>query len=222
MANNGRLPGVDHLTSAYFDAWENFGDEKFTTEELRNELLKESTEPENVSDETTIYSSLYRAATIGLVVFHGEKTFSVQITPEFSKEERHEVATNHIDRLWKEVEKERDRRAEQEREVEEKSVLTYDEDSFIRTFVGRNTDIEENLEGYFQAAFDPEEHTGVVLESWTSVAEAADKLAEDLTDDDLTSNVGLLYRFEKAGEEVTTDEKGEKVLRIYLKETRFS
>ncbi|WP_136688352.1 hypothetical protein [Halorhabdus amylolytica] len=165
---------------------------------------------------------MYRAATIGLILFHGDKTFSIQITPEDSEERRHEIATSHIDRLWEEIEAEQEKRSDEEEETEEKSVLIHNEDSFVRTFVGRETDIKDNLEGYFQAAYDPEEHTGVVLESWTSVAEAADELANQLTDDDLTSEAGLLYRFEKEGEEVTTDEDGEKVLRIYLNEVRFS
>jgi len=222
MSNSGQLPGVDRLTEIYFDAWENFAEEKFTPEELRNELLKESTEPDNVPDESAIYSSLYRAATIGLVLFHGDKTFNIQITPEDPEEKRHEIVTKHMDRLWEKVEQEEEKRIEESDDTDQKSILTHNSESYVRTFVGRKTDIKENLEGYFQAAYNPEEHAGVVLESWTTVADAADDLARKLTDNEKTSEIGLLYRFDKSEEEVTIDEEGEKVIRIYLKETRFS
>ncbi|ELZ95258.1 hypothetical protein C440_09277 [Haloferax mucosum ATCC BAA-1512] len=223
MVEEGRLPGINKLTEAYLDAWDQFGTNQFTAEGLRNELLRESNEPENVPDENSIYSSLYRAATIGLVTFHGDKKFSIRITPEDNKDVRHEVAVEHIDRLWVEIKDEYDERMSADKqENQDKSVIEYQENRYLRTFVGYNTDIKENLEGYFQAALDLDEHSGVVLESWVSVAEAADKLSNNLCNDEQMEDNGFLYRFKKEGEEITKDEDDERIIRIFLAETRFS
>jgi hypothetical protein len=98
----------------------------------------------------------------------------------------------------------------------------HNDETYLRTFVGHNTDVKEDLEGYIKATFEPDNHAGLVLESWTTVAEAANNLSSELSNDEKMESANFLHRFEIGDEELTTDEDNDSIFRVYLRETRFS
>jgi hypothetical protein len=68
MSESPQLPGIGKPTKTYLDAWEQFGGEIFSIEDLHKQLLRESTEPEKIPSQDTLNSRLARAAVAGVWV----------------------------------------------------------------------------------------------------------------------------------------------------------
>jgi len=219
-----KKPDIERITGRYLDAWEVFGDEKFTTDELETELLRKR-DPEDVPDSDKINQDLYRVSVIGLVEWFGDGQYRVSISPNADTEDWEELIENQTEWVHSEAaERLREREAESEDESSESDdsspeILEYDTEKFMSAYVGPDSNLDSQVR-YYQAALTPKSHDGVVLRSYQGVADATEKLAKEICDDNKISNTGCVYRFEIAEEEMV-DVGDDLEYRVYLKETKL-
>lgn len=216
-------PGIERITGRYLDAWEHFRDERFSVEDLENELLR-SRDPEEVPDASGINQDLYRVAHVGLVSWYGEGEYEVAISPEATDEEWSNRSQDHMNWVRQEVEERQEERAPEPEEEQEASegleddpeVLSHGDYDYMSSFVGGGSDLEGQAR-FYQAALSPDSHDGVVLRSYQQVASSADEIAEEVCDDSAMSETDCVYRFEVEDKEMA--ESGDDLeYRVYLRE----
>ncbi|WP_154020987.1 hypothetical protein [Haloarcula sp. CBA1127] len=223
MTPTAKKPDIERITGRYIDAWELFGDEIFSAEELETELLR-NRDPEDVPDSDKIDQDLYRVSVLGLVEWFGEGRYRVSIPPESDEEQWSDIIESQVSWVRSEIDARRDERRQKQDEPEERSkdepeVLEYDGNRYMSAFVGPNSNLNSQAR-YYQAALSPQDHDGVVLRSYQGVANATTKLAEKICDDEKMSDTDCVYRFEISDEEMA-DVGDDLEYRVYLKETRL-
>lgn len=215
-------PDIERITGRYLDAWEIFDEEKFTAGDLETELLR-NRDPDDVPDDSSIYQDLYRVSAYGLVHSYGNKEFQVAIPPESSDDEWSQRATEHMQWVRGEVVKRQEERSPEPEDSPadegDPKILAHNGGNYMSAFVGPNSDLDGQSR-YYQAVLSPGKHTGVVLRSYQNVAASTSKLADQICDDDIMSETGCIYRFEKADEKLV-DVDGDLEFRVYLDETRL-
>jgi hypothetical protein len=223
MPPESKKPDIEQITNRYIDAWEIFGHDRFTTEDLENELLRtEGRDPEDVPSDDKIYNDLYRLSKLGLVEWFGGKKYRVIISPEENENKWEKVFEEQMEWVRSEVEH---RIEEREEEPEEEQgglpdtpdVIEHNGNRFMSAFVGPSSEIDGQAR-YYQAALSKKEHDGVVLRAYQDVADSAENLAENITDDNKMSNTVCVYRFEIEDYEMDDDSDE---YRIYLSETKL-
>jgi hypothetical protein len=223
MMPDPQKPDIERITNRYIDAWEKFGDERFSTEELENELLR-SRDPEDVPSDDKINQDLYRISNLGLVKWFGEKEYQVALPPDSGEDIWKEVIEKQTSWVRSEVENRLEERVEEPEEDEKEfsdspEVIEHDNQRYMSAFVGPKSELEGQAR-YYQAALSPNEHDGVVLRAYQDVADSAEKLAEDITNDKEMSNTACVYRFE-VNDMVMEDLGDDLEYRIYLNETKL-
>ena len=213
---------ITRITNRYLDAWENFGHDSFTAEELETELLR-NRDPEDVPDSSSINQDLYRVVSLGLLNWYGEGEYEVAISPDADEEDWSERANEHMNWVKSEVAEREEEREDTSEGVseddDEPEIIRHNDADYMSAFVGPNSDIEGQAR-YYQAALSPNRHDGVVLRSYQNVASHTDEIAEQICDDRAMSDTDCVYRFE------TVDEEMEEVndnleYRVYLEEQRL-
>lgn len=222
MAPKKQKPDIEQITNRYLDAWETFGKERFTTDELETELLRQR-DPEDVPSDDQIYQDLYRATKLGIIDWFGGNKYQVTISPEATKQQWGELMEKHSTWVSSEISKRVDEREKEQTEDDqlddEPEIIEYDGQQYMSAFVGGSSDVQGQAR-YYQAALSPTEHDGVVLRSYQDVAGSAEKLAKKITDDDRMSKTVCVYRFEI--EDMKMEDLGDDLeYRIYLNETKL-
>lgn len=216
-------PDIERITGRYLDAWEHFENERFSVEDLENELLR-SKDPDEVPATSGINQDLYRVACVGLVNWFGEGEYEVAISPDSDDNEWEKRAQDHMGWVRQEVsERQEDRAPEPEEEQKSQGrlgndpdILSHDGKNYMSSFVGNNSDLEGQAR-YYQAALSPDRHDGVVLRSYQQVASSADKIADKVCDDSAISETDCVYRFEIEDKEMA-DVGDDLEYRVYLQE----
>ncbi|MWV38831.1 hypothetical protein [Natrialba sp. INN-245] len=223
MAPASQKPDVERITNRYIQAWEIFGEDRFSTDDLEKELLRKK-DPEDVPDSNKIYQDLYRTTMLGLVKWFGEGTYQVAISPKAGESDWDNLVTNQIDWVQSEVnnrieERREDQAEEKKDDPDGPEIIEYNGKNYLSAFVGPQSDIDGQAR-YYQAALKPSAHDGVVLRAYQDVADSAEKLSKEITDDDEISNTVCVYRFEVSDMKMEeTDDDME--YRIYLGETKL-
>jgi hypothetical protein len=223
MAPEPQKPDIERITNRYIDAWETFGKERFSVDDLENELLRQR-DPEDVPDANKINQDLYRVTQLGLVTWYGEGNYQVAISPESDSDDWKSVVEDHIEWIQSEIhsrleEREEDENEEDQASSEDPDIIEYNGEQYLSAFVGRDSDIDGQAR-YYQAALKPSTHDGVVLRAYQDVADSAEKLAEKITDDDKIKETVCVYRFSIHDTQMAeTDDDLE--YRVYLDETKL-
>lgn len=221
MAPEPKKPDITRITGRYIDAWEMFGTDIFSSDELETELLR-NRDPEEVPDSDKIDQDLYRVSGLGLVDWFGKGKYRVAISPDAGRKEWDGLIEQQTQWIHSETNKLLEEREEEVDSLEESDspeIIEYNGLKFMSAFVGPSSDLEGQAR-YYQAALSPDSHDGVVLRSYQGVANSTTELAEQVCDEDLISETDCVYRFEVAGEEMAkVDDDLE--FRVYLKETRL-
>ncbi|WP_251344072.1 hypothetical protein [Haloplanus halophilus] len=222
MAPESKRPDIKRITGRYLDAWEEFGDDRFTCEELETELLRKR-DPEDVPSAKSIYQDLYRVASLGLVEWYGENQYRVAIPPHADDRQWTTLIEAQIgwmrDRIGEALATRDDDEEPEEDERTDPEVLEHDGRRYMSAFVGPRSDLESQAR-YYQAALSPAKHDGVVLRSYQRVANSTKKLAERICDEKEMDDTDCVYRFELSDEEMV--EVGDDLeYHVFLSETRL-
>jgi len=227
MAPQPQKPDIERITNRYVDAWEAFGDDLFSVEELENELLRKR-DPENVPETNSIKNDLYRVSILGLVNWFGGGKYRVAIPPQTEDSDWNDLMENQIEWIRSEVAErteERKKAKEDEEEQNEEALsdsperINYDGSEYMSAFVGAQSEVEDQAR-YYQAALSPKKYDGVVLRAYQDVADSAEELAKSITNDDEMAETVCVYRFEIHDKEMV-DVGDHLEYRIYLSETEL-
>jgi hypothetical protein len=223
MAPEPKKPDIERITNRYVDAWESFEHERFSAEELENELLRIK-DPEDVPDADKINNDLYRISKFGLVDWFGGREYRVAISPEADEGDWRELVENQIEWVRSEIADRVEERVDETEETEQElsdtpEVIEHDEKNYMSAFVGPQSDVEGQAR-YYQAALSPKTHDGVVLRAYQDVADSAERLADEITDDGKMSETVCVYRFEIDDQEMA-DVGDNLEYRIYLNESKL-
>lgn len=224
MAPKPQKPDIERITNRYIDAWETFGEEKFSVDSLEKELLRQR-DPEDVPDADKINQDLYRVTLLGLVTWFGEGHYQVSVPPESDSSDWENLLEDQVEWIQSEVEDRVEERQENKEEEKEQSlsddpdIIQHDGQSYLSAFVGPNSDIEGQAR-YYQAALNPSTHDGVVLRAYQDVADSAEKLADEIVDNDRMSDTVCVYRFEINDTKMEENDEGLEY-RVYLNETKL-
>jgi hypothetical protein len=223
MAPDPQKPDIERITNRYIDAWESFGEEKFNVDRLEKELLRQR-DPEDVPNADKINQDLYRVSLLGLVTWFGEGDYQVAIPPEANNTGWEDLVEDQVAWIQSEIEdrieeRQEDKQDEEQSLSEDPDIIKYDGQNYLSAFVGPNSDINGQAR-YYQAALKPSTHDGVVLRAYQDVADSAEKLADEIVDNDNMSETVCVYRFEIHDTKMEeTDDDLE--YRVYLEETKL-
>jgi len=228
MSPETQKPDIERITNRYIDAWEAFGEDVFSVEELENELLR-TRDPENVPGTDSIKNDLYRVSILGLVDWFGEGKYRVAIPPQAEDSEWNGLMEDQMEWMHSEIKDridERKRAEEEQAEQEDEESLSdspekieYNGSEYMSAFVGSQSELEDQAR-YYQAALSPKKYDGVVLRAYQDVADSAEELANSITADNKMRDTVCVYRFEIHDKEMV-DVGDHLEYRIYLSETEL-
>ena len=223
MAPEPKRPDIERITNRYLDAWERFGEDRFTVEELENELLR-ARDPEDVPSDKQINNDLYRVAVLGLVDWFGEGEYRAAVSPETKESEWADLIEDQLDWIRSEIKDRIEERSEEpeadgEELLDSPEIIEHKDNEYMSAFVGRKSEVDGQAR-YYQAALSPGTHDGVVLRAYQDVADSAEKLGKKISNDDIMSDTVCVYRFDIADMEMK-DIGDHLEYRVYLNENKL-